>query len=332
MDNHVKSMDISNHQSGMDVGRVVRENGFQFVPILTNDGTFVNRYFERQYDAVSAAGAIPVPYVYLRPNWAQTLRIHMDMTPEGGPSIVDVEDGSGGMNEVRNAHDLLWSNNRTTPLLYWPRYHWQSVGSPDLTPLAWGVRGHWKSWYADSNRRTYMDALGRVPGYVWDDNRGGIPVRMIQFSGTGIVNGYAGPVDLNYFPGTRDALEELVFGVSAGGPGGDSGDQPAPIEEEEPDMSNILVIQLIANPLPEDHPEYWPVGSSVFIDLLNDRTTEVSASDASAMVRVWKNANELGCNGVVFADFLRKYGAGNPDRQPAPGPVETPQAPAAPSA
>lgn len=325
MENHVRSMDISNHQAGMDVGRVVRENGFQFVPILTNDGTFVNRYFERQYDAVSAAGAIPVPYVYLRPNWAQTIRIHMDMTPEGGPSIVDVEEGSGGIHEVRSAHDMLWDNRRTTPLLYWPRFHWQSVGSPDLRPLAVGVRGHWKSWYADSNRRTFMDALGRVPGYVWDDNRGGIPVRMIQFSGTGIVSGYAGPVDLNYFPGTRDALEELVFGTSAGGPGPGSGAQPAPIPEEENDMLQGLVIKLIGNPLPEDSPEYWPVGSSVFIDFTNDRTTEVNPDEASAMVKVWKNCGELGCSGGVFADFLRKYGAGNPDRQPPnPGPAPAP--------
>jgi hypothetical protein len=93
-------------------------------------------------------------------------------------------------------------------------------------------------------------------------------------------------------------------------------------------MSNILVIKLIGDPLPEDHPEYWPVESSVFIDILNDRTTEVNAANASAMVRTYKQANELGCSGVVFADFLRKYGAGNPDRQPAPGPA----APSAPPA
>lgn len=318
----VRSMDISNHQAGMNVGEVVRRNGFEFVPILTNDGTFVNRYFDQQYNAVKDAGAIPVPYVYLRPNWVQTIRTHMDMTPEGGPSIVDVEDGSGSMYEVLNAHELLWASGRTTPLLYWPRYHWQSVGSPDLRPLAQGVRGHWKSWYPDSARRTYVDAFNRVPGYVWDDNRGGIPVRMVQFSGTGIVDGYAGPVDLNYFPGTRDDLEALIFGQSSGAPGGGSGGGSAPIEEEEQnDMLQALVIQLTGDPLPEEDPEHWPVGSSVFIDFVNDRTTQVTTANASAMVRVWKNCGELGCNGVEFADWLRKYGAGNPDRQPNPGPA-----------
>src|ERR1041384_6931144 len=95
----VRLIDISNHQgdAGMDVERVVRENDIDCVLILTNDGTVVNKYFHAQADAAERGGAVAVPYVYLRPNWAQTVNIHMGIVGQRyRQSVVDIEDGSGG--------------------------------------------------------------------------------------------------------------------------------------------------------------------------------------------------------------------------------------------
>lgn len=208
----IRGLDISNHQgrAGLDVEQVVRDNDLGFVFVLTNDGTVVNPYYQQQVDAARRAGALVLPYVYLRPNWAQTVDIHIEVAGPGTASIVDVEDGSGGWAEVWGAHTRLWDRGRATPLLYWPRFHWQSVGSPDLSPLAPHVRAHWKSWYADRAARAFDNALGLVPGYVWDDARGGIPVRVVQFTGTGRLAGFAGDLDLNYFPGSRAELAGLL--------------------------------------------------------------------------------------------------------------------------
>ncbi|GLZ36206.1 hypothetical protein Lesp02_83930 [Lentzea sp. NBRC 105346] len=212
----VKGMDISNHQAdaGMDVERVVAENDFGFVFILTNDGTVVNRAFHAQADAAERAGATVRPYTYLRPNWAQTIDIHTSIVGDRyRESIVDVEEGSGGWNEVWAAHNRLWDNDRDTPLLYWPNFHWQAMGSPDLSPLAERVRGHWKSWYPDREWDWFDDAYDKVPAYPWNDARGGMPVRILQFTGTGRVAGYGSHVDLNLFPGSREELDDLLGGV-----------------------------------------------------------------------------------------------------------------------
>ncbi|MFD9734378.1 GH25 family lysozyme [Umezawaea sp. NPDC059074] len=207
----VKIMDISNHQSTMDVERVVRENGIGAVFILTNDGTFVNAFFHAQADAAERAGAIVVPYFYLRPNWAQTVDVHIGVVGDRyDSSIVDVEEGSGGWAETWAAHNRLWDAGRYTPLVYFPNFYWQKVGSPDLTPLKVKVRGHWKSWYADRDWREFQDALDRVPGYVWDDNRGGILVEIVQFTGTGRVSGYGAHVDLNFYRGSIEELAALL--------------------------------------------------------------------------------------------------------------------------
>lgn len=92
---------------------------------------------------------------------------------------------------------------------------------------------------------------------------------------------------------------------------------PLPVPEEDPDMSNLLVISLTHEPLPKEDPNHWAPGSAVLIDLLNDRTTQVDNNNALGMAEKYKNAGALGCSGAQFADFLNKYGAGNPNPAPA---------------
>lgn len=242
----VRGMDISNHQALMDVERVVRENDFGYVFILTNDGTFVNQYFHAQADAAERGGAIVRPYTYLRPNWAQTIDVHLGVVGDRyGDSIVDVEDGSGGWYETWSAHNRLWDRGQTTNLLYWPNFHWTSMGSPDLSPLAGRVRGHWKSWYPDRNWEPYDTAWAKVPGYVWNDTRGGIPVSIVQFTGTGRVSGYGSNVDLNYYPGSRAELEALLGGDDMAA----NEDLRPYFWDGKPEMERIQIGDALANTL-----------------------------------------------------------------------------------
>lgn len=213
----IPGFDISNHQDDMDVEAVVRANGFRYCFILTNDGTVINHHFHRQADAAERAGAIVRPYVYLRPNVQQTIDIHTGIVQgRYDDSIVDVEDGSGGWDEVWRAHNILWERGFETSLLYWPNFHWSSMGRPNLSPLRrsdanpLGVKAHWKSWYPDRNYEDFGTVLAKVPQYVWADSRGDIPVRIVQITGTGKVNGYDDNVDLNAFAGTIEELAELL--------------------------------------------------------------------------------------------------------------------------
>lgn len=209
----VRGIDISEHQASLDVEKVARDNGVGFAFVRTNYGAHHDdRWFHSHCDAAERAGALIVPYVYVL---ASDIRGSIDDAQRiaGGryeSMIVDWEHGSGGGAELRRAHELLWERGFTTPVVYDPKWYWESVGSPDVSWLRGRVRGHWKSWYADNQARSFDDALARVPAYVWDDNRGGIPTVIVQFTGTGRLNGYGGNLDLNYFPGSRAELAELL--------------------------------------------------------------------------------------------------------------------------
>lgn len=209
----VKGIDISEHQSTMNVERVARDNNIEFGFVRTNYGAnHDDLYFHQHADALERAGAIIVPYVYIL---ASDIRGSIDdavriIGSRYKTCIVDWEHDSGGGAELRQAHELLWERGFSTPVVYDPKWYWELVGSPDVSWMQGRVKGHWKSWYADNVPKSYDAALAQVPGYVWQDNRGGIPTVIVQFTGTGRLSSYGSNVDLNYFPGSRQELEALL--------------------------------------------------------------------------------------------------------------------------
>lgn len=203
----VRGMDISNHQAGMDVERVVRENNIGFVFVLSNDGTFKNPYYRSQMDAARRGGAIAVPYNYLRTNVDQTYETFRQQEPAPCPVIVDVEDGSGGRAECDRMHSRLHNDGYSTPLLYWPDWYRKKVGSPSLA----GLPPLWTSWYPDYVNRGFDDGLAQVPAWVWN-GYGGLSTLIVQFTSSGRLSGYGGNLDLNYFPGSRAELDALLLG------------------------------------------------------------------------------------------------------------------------
>lgn len=207
----VRGIDISNHQAGMDVERVVRENNIGFVFVLSNDGTFKNIYYQAQMAAARRGGAIAVPYIYLRTNVDQTFATFRQQEPNPRPVIVDVEDGSGARPECDRMHSLLHGAGYTTPLLYWPDWYRKKVGSPSLA----GLPPLWTSWYPDYVNRGFDAGLAQLPAWVWN-GYGGLPTLIAQFTSSGRLSGYGGNLDLNYYPGTREELARLIGGSQEG--------------------------------------------------------------------------------------------------------------------
>lgn len=201
----IRGIDISNYQAGMDLETVIRKNDIDFVIIQANDGTFKNVNFQRQLDAARRAGALVAAYMYQRPNWQATVDTFKSQVPNDVPAIVDVEDGSGSVSESINIHRDLWNNGYKTPVIYFPKWYWDKVGQPSLV----GLPPLWKSWYANNSPDSYDSHLSKVPSSVWNGH-GGLPVSILQFSGTGRLEGYNGNLDLNYFPGTREELANLL--------------------------------------------------------------------------------------------------------------------------
>lgn len=207
----IRGIDISNHQATMDVEHVVRENNIDFVIVQANDGTFRNVYFQSQIEAARRGGAIVAAYMYQRPNWQQTVDNFKSIVSKDIPAIVDVEDGSGNVDITYSIHRDLWANGYKTPTLYLPKWYWDKIGQPSLT----GLPSIWKSWYPNTTPDSYENHLAKVPSSVWTGH-GGLPVNILQFSGTGRLEGYSGNVDLNYFPGTKEELANL-FGQEVDG-------------------------------------------------------------------------------------------------------------------
>lgn len=207
----VRGIDISNHQGAIDVERVVRENNIGFVFVLSNDGTFKNKYYRAQMDGARRGGAIAVPYIYLRTNVDQTYATFREQEPNPGPAIVDVEDGSGARPECDRMHDLLHGGGYTTPVLYWPDWYRKKVGSPSLA----GLPPLWTSWYPDYVNRGFDQGLAMVPQWLWN-GYGGLPTEIVQFTSSGRLSGYGGNLDLNYYRGTREELNRLIGGSQEG--------------------------------------------------------------------------------------------------------------------
>lgn len=212
-----RGIDISEWQAGMDVERVVRENGLSFVMVRTNYGSnHDDLQFHRHCDGAERGGAIVTPYVY---PLATDTRGSVDDAVRiiGGRydrCIVDWEEGSGGGDHLRAAHERVWEHGLSTPVVYDPTWYWERQGRPNLDWMGQSGRigGRWKSWYPDYEPGSFDAILRKLASYVWSDSRGGIATRIVQFTSSGRLSGWGGNLDLNYFPGSREELAALLTG------------------------------------------------------------------------------------------------------------------------
>lgn len=212
-----RGIDVSEWQAGMDAERVSVENGLSFAMVRTNYGSnHDDLQFHRFCDGFERAGVIVTPYCYPLATDTQGSVDDAERIIGGRYDrlIIDWEHGSGGGDHLRRAHDRAWDHGFYTPLVYDPAWYWQQQGSPNVDWMGQSgrIRGHWKSWYPDNIVGSFEAILAKLAAYVWDDNRGGIPTEVVQFSSSVILKGWGGKVDANYFRGNHAQLSELLEG------------------------------------------------------------------------------------------------------------------------
>lgn len=208
----VFGVDVSNWQASFDF------RGWEFAFIKATQGNwFKDARFNQHLTNARNAGCLVAAYHYQETSDVESQIANIkSMVPTDVPVIIDVENGSGGVDITRRLVDRLWQEGYRVPFLYLPRWYWNNIGKPDLT----GLPQLWASWYPDYVARPREQGIAMVPQSAWS-NYGGLSVSIMQFTST--------PFDQNYFPGTRDDLARRLNGGTGGG-GTDDMSWSEPIE------------------------------------------------------------------------------------------------------
>jgi hypothetical protein len=130
---------------------------------------------------------------------------HLDHPPVARPAAEALRgalsSSSPSVADILGFASALRSQGGTVHLVYLPRWYWQALGSPDLTPLERaGLH------VISSNYTTYSDSGPGWAGY------GGVSPVIWQFTDAYHLNGF--DVDMNAYPGTVAELTALVNGGS----------------------------------------------------------------------------------------------------------------------
>lgn len=190
----IYGVDVSNHQEQFDF------IGWDFAFIKSSEGTgFKDGRFTQHVANARAAGCLVAAYHYVRGGDVQGQFDNIrSMVPTDIPVILDVEDGAGSVDSIKQLAAKLRAAGYAVPLTYFPRWYWNSIGQPDLSGLA----PLWLSWYPDYKPRPREQAYAMVPGSGKQPFGGIDSAPVIQFTST--------PFDQNAFDGTRDQLAALL--------------------------------------------------------------------------------------------------------------------------
>lgn len=203
-------IDISQYQTGLDVGRAVAE-GYSAVWMKATEGvTWRDKAFDTFAEQVLASGAIPGAYHFLREGYgrAQCDVFYQRMRDHGGPdgwlAACDNEQDAGWQTtvdffarwrELAGDHPLfMYSGN-----WWWSERGWYGAS---LTPYLWDSRYVSGSGYGAA-------LYGQVPESWWSARYGGWgDVTVLQFTSSGSVAGRT--VDVNAFRGSIEELRALA--------------------------------------------------------------------------------------------------------------------------
>lgn len=197
----------------------------EFVVVKATEGAHTK---DSDWDAMSArvkrAGAILVAYHFLHSD--SSAQAQADLTasvvPRGVPIMVDVETEGGSRPSVATCAayvDACRAHGLLVRLVYFPKWYWQSVGSPSLQPLIDRKLGLVSSAYPGGS------GYGGDSGSGWNGYGGMTPV-IWQYSDT--------PLDEDAFRGTRAQLLALL-GYTAPAP------VPTPTPAPKPVPTPVIV-------------------------------------------------------------------------------------------
>lgn len=235
----IYGVDVSNHQEQFDF------TGWDFAFIKSSEGTgFKDGRFTQHVANARVAGCLVAAYHYVRGGDVQGQFDNIrSMVPTDIPVILDVEDGAGSVDSIKQLAAKLRAAGYAVPLTYFPRWYWNSIGQPDLSGLA----PLWLSWYPDYKPRPREQAYAMVPGSGKQPFGGIDSAPVIQFTST--------PFDQNAFDGTRDQLAALLGSRQ---------------EEEDVSADDVWNHQIDLNPKPEDKDQSPTAPAGRVLELTND--------------------------------------------------------------
>jgi lysozyme len=197
------------YQSGISIEQIRRE-GAEFLIVKTSQGTDTSYMKAGTIDFVNrgkACGLVCMGYHYLNAGnedaQAQTFGRQLNIL--GVPGMLDAEEGSGNINNIRAFVDACRRHGVPLPLMYLPRWYWQKIGSPGLAGLPLMVA----SRYVSGGPSSMPDLYTRHNAAGWN-SYGGLEVAVLQFADNAMVAGYK--VDANHFRGTREDFINLIHG------------------------------------------------------------------------------------------------------------------------
>lgn len=188
--------DLSNYQSGLRI-----QPGTVAVVAKATEGNYYQdlSYLSFKQQAANE-GSIFSSYHYLRAGYgAEQAQYWHSYVGAGVPVMLDVESGSGGVADILAFVTEAAALGARVWGVYFPYWYWQSIGSPDLTPLADAGLA-----LVSSNYSAYSDT---GPGWA---SYGGMNPAVWQWTDDLSYGGQS--VDFNAFRGTTAQLAELING------------------------------------------------------------------------------------------------------------------------
>ncbi|MDQ0377956.1 glycoside hydrolase family 25 protein [Amycolatopsis thermophila] len=321
-------LDQSHHQDRRVNLSQARRDGVEFCIHKAGQGGFmVDDDFAYNLAIAENVGMLNAAYWFI--DSRSTAQQHIDLivktVPKRVPIIPDVESIKDNQGRIVSAPslELTWAVinglrrlGYVVPIIYLPKWYWQTWGSPSLV----GLPPLWSSRYPDMQVGTLAEEWADVPAHYWD-GYGGLGVAILQFTSSGRVAGYQ-PLDLNAFRGSRDDLARLL-GLGGGAsvvpsatPVEDDVQKDLPagermfvrlfmagkphffwweINDSKPDgtphQGEILDVAYIKRtPLNSDKPDYGRVGDHGYPDLRGtfhkDRPGPIQIADDVAFMRL----------------------------------------------
>lgn len=209
---NMNGIDISNHQSGMDLEKVLKETNTDFVIVKASEGlTFVDKYCDKFYQTAKKKGCSLGFYHFARPelNSAKSEAEFFCKNTEGyfGKAIPVLDWESSGKKNVAWAKewlDLVYKKTGVKPVIYMSEsvvnaYNWKAVADAGY--------GLWVAKYRDYNidRNYDMSTAGKKPVVKWWSF-----YMMWQWTSAGRLTGYSGNLDCDIFYGNKDQWQAYV--------------------------------------------------------------------------------------------------------------------------
>lgn len=251
------TIDIAFYQGGLDIAQVYRE-GFAAVMARCStgyNGGSADPDFAGFRSQAQAARGLFGGYHFLYPHSEVSIAHQADVCAAALGSVQSVmidhePDGSGApipsLADAINFAQAMRARGKLVRLQYLPHWVWQSMGSPNLAPLAAAGLELVSSNYTGAG--DYASNLyPGTSGAGWA-SYGGLRPRLWQFTDGALVAGQR--VDANAFEGSLGELSQYFTSVPSPTP------NPTPTPQNATEDPDMVIVQVDKNTVP--HGTQWP--------------------------------------------------------------------------